>query len=161
MTELRAIVALSDLEAADFFPGPMWTELERLLPGHQRVQLPLANSADWVRLWRENPAEILVSAWQAPPLNGALTPADLNSLRYVCYLAGSVRKAVPPDLMARGVVVTNWGNSIAGTVAECTLMLILMALRRATYWAIAMHREGAWKNGSTVTQSLLGRSVGL
>jgi phosphoglycerate dehydrogenase-like enzyme len=161
MTETKAVVALSDLEAADFFPGPMWGELEDLLPGYRRVHLPLANPGDWVRLWREHPAEILVSAWQAPPLNGALTPADLTSLRYVCYLAGSVRKTVPPDLMSRGLVVTNWGNSIAGTVAECTLMLILMALRRATHWAIAMHREGGWKNGSTVTQSLLGRCVGL
>ena len=111
MIELQAVVALSDLEAADFFPGPMWKELEDLLPGYRRVRLPLADPGDWVRLWREHPAEILVSAWQAPPLNGPLTSADLNRLRYVCYLAGSVRKAVPPDLMARGVVVTNWGNS--------------------------------------------------
>jgi phosphoglycerate dehydrogenase-like enzyme len=59
------------------------------------------------------------------------------------------------------VIVTNWGNSIAATVAECTLMLILMALRRASWWAIAMHREGAWKNNSTITQSLLGRRVGI
>lgn len=161
MTDISALVALSDAEAADFFPGPMWNELEGLLPGYRRLRLPLDNPADWVRLWRESPAEILVSAWQAPALNGALAPADLKSLRYVCYLAGSVRKAVPPDLMARGLVVTNWGSSIAATVAECTLMLILMALRRASYWAIAMHRDGAWKNGSTVTQSLLERPVGL
>ena len=40
-------------------------------------------------------------------------------------------------------------------------MLILMALRRASHWAIAMHREGAWKDSSTMTQSLLGRRVGL
>jgi phosphoglycerate dehydrogenase-like enzyme len=161
MTEIRAIVALSESEAADFFPGPLWGELQQLLPGHRRVQLPLAHPDDWVRLWREYPAEILVSAWQSPSLNGVLTPADLKSLRYLCYLAGSVRKAVPPDLVARGLLITNWGNSIAATVAECTLMLILMALRRATHWAIAMHRDGAWKNGATVTESLLGRRVGL
>ena len=161
MSNTRAIVALSDLEAADFFPGPMWAELESLLPGHQRVRLPLAQPGDWVRLWRESPAEILVSAWQTPPLNGDITPADLQSLRYVCYLAGSVRKLVPRELVAQGVVVTNWGNAIAATVAECTLMLILMALRRASQWAIAMHREAAWKTGAPTTQSLLGRRVGL
>jgi len=76
-------------------------------------------------------------------------------------LAGSVRKLVPRELVAQGVLVTNWGNSIAATVAECALMLILMALRRASYWAIAMHREGAWKDKSTMTQSLRGRRVGL
>lgn len=161
MCNVSAIVALSDMEAAEFLPGALWQELEDLLPGHRRIRLPLAQPEDWVHMWRETPAEILVSAWETPPLNGALTPADLKSLRYVCYLAGSIRKLMPRELVAQGVIVTNWGNSIAATVAECALMLILMALRRASYWAIAMHREGAWKDRSTVTQSLLGRCVGL
>ena len=161
MTEIRAVFALSDLEAADFFPGSMWAELEELLPRHRRVRLPLANPEDWPHLWRKDPAEILLSAWQTPPLNGTIKPADLRSLRYVCHLAGSVRKLVPPELVAQGVVVTNWGDSIAATVAECALMLILMALRRASFWAIAMHRQGAWKDATTTTQSLLGRRVGL
>jgi len=161
MPNIRAIVALSDLEVADFFPGPMWAELEDLLPGHHRVHLPLAKPEDWARMWRESPAELLVSAWQTPALNGEITPADVKSLRYVCYLAGSVRKLVPRELVNHGLVVTNWGTSIAATVAECALMLILMSLRRASYWAIAMHREGAWKSGAPATQSLLGRSVGL
>jgi phosphoglycerate dehydrogenase-like enzyme len=161
MSDIRAIVALSDLEAADFFPGPLWEELESLLPGYRRVRLPLGTTEDWVRLWREAPAEILVSAWQTPSLNGSITAADLQSLRYVCYLAGSVRKLVPRELVSRGVLVTNWGNSIAATVAECTLMLILMALRRASHWAVAMHRDAAWKTGAPETQSLLGRRVGV
>lgn len=161
MSEMRAIVALSDLEAADFFPGPMWKELESLLPGYRRIKLPLVNPDDWVRLWREAPAEILVSAWQTPSLNGALTPADLKQLRYICYLAGSVRKLVPREIIEQGSIVTNWGSSIAATVAECTLMLILMSLRRASYWAVAMHRDRAWKSGAPSTQSLLGRRVGI
>ena len=162
MSNVSAIVALTDLEAADFFPGPMWAELESLLPGYRRIQLPLAHPDQWVRLWRETPgANILVSAWQTPSLNGVLTLADLQSLRYVCYLAGSVRKLVPRELVNRGVVVTNWGSSISATVAECALMLILMALRRASHWAVAMHRDAAWKNGAPETQSLLERRVGI
>lgn len=161
MSDTPAIVALSDAEVADFFPGSMWNELEALLPGYRRVRLPLANPAEWLQLWKESPAQILVSAWQTPPLNGPLHPDHLQKLRYVCYLAGSVRKLVPRDLVGRGVLVTNWGNSIAATVAECTLMLILMALRRASHWAIAMHCEGAWKSSLPVTQSLLGRRVGI
>jgi phosphoglycerate dehydrogenase-like enzyme len=161
MSDVSAIVALSDLEAGDFFPGSMWAELESLLPGYRRVHLPLATPEDWVRLWKESPAEILVSAWQTPPLNGDITPEDVKSLHYICYLAGSVRKLVPRELLTQGIVVSNWGNSIAVTVAECTLMLILMGLRRASHWAVAMHREGAWKTMETVTQSLVGRRVGL
>jgi phosphoglycerate dehydrogenase-like enzyme len=161
MSVPSAIVALSDLETADFFPGAMWNELEQLLPGCRRVRMPLAAPEDWERLWRDNPAEILVCAWKTPSLNSTLQPADLKSLRYVCYLAGSVRKLVPREFIQQGLMVTNWGNSISPTVAECTLLLILMALRRASYWSIAMHRDAAWKDASTYTQSLLDRRVGL
>ncbi len=158
---VRSIIALSDQDVADFFPGAMWGELEALLPGYRRLQVPLTDPDDWIRLWREEPAEILVSAWQTPSLNGELSVADLQPLKYVCYLPGSVRKLVPRELIEQGVRVTNWGNSIAATVAECALMLILMALRRASYWAVAMHREKAWKDRNSVTQSLIGRRVGL
>jgi phosphoglycerate dehydrogenase-like enzyme len=161
MQAYQAIVAMSDAEIADFFPGPLWGELERLLPGYRRLHLPLARPEDWAQLWRQAPGQILVSAWQTPSLNSALQPPDLKSLRYVCHLAGSVRRLIPRELIERGLIVTNWGSSISPTVAECTLMLILMALRRASYWAVAMHRDGAWKNGGAYTQSLLGRRVGL
>src|SRR6266404_8417180 len=157
----RAIIALSDLEIADFLPGPLWEELEKLLPGYQRISLPLTGPKDWEHLWRGAPADILISGWQTPSLNSTLQPVDLKPLRYVCHLAGTVRKLVPRELIEQGLVVTNWGGSISATVAECTLMLMLMALRRASHWSVAMHRDGAWKNGSSFTQSLLGRRVGI
>jgi phosphoglycerate dehydrogenase-like enzyme len=161
MHKRQAIVALSDLDVGCFFPGSLWSELQELLPGYRRVRLPLAAPDDWVRLWREHPAEILVSAWRTPSLNTSLQPADLKSLRYVCHLAGTVRKLVPRELIEQGLLVTNWGGSISPTVAESTLMLILMALRRASYWAVAMHCQGAWKAPDSFTESLLGRRVGL
>src|SRR5215510_1400000 len=133
MPETRSIVALSDLEIADFFPGQMWQELQELLPGHRRIQVPLAQPEEWVKTWRETQPEILVSAWQTPPLNGPMTPADLKALRYVCYVPGSIRKLVPREVVEHGTIVTNWGNSIAATVAESTVMLIIMALRRASF----------------------------
>jgi phosphoglycerate dehydrogenase-like enzyme len=161
MQSPRAIIALSDAEIADFLPGLLWTQLEALLPGYQRIRLPLAKPEDWVACWKETPAEILVSAWQTPSLNSSLRLEDISSLRYVCHLAGTIRKLVPRDFISRGLVVTNWGSSISSNVAECTLMLILMALRRASYWAVAMHRDGAWKKPDTFTQSLLGRQIGI
>jgi phosphoglycerate dehydrogenase-like enzyme len=123
--------------------------------------LPLAGPKDWEQLWRGSPADILISAWQTPSLNSTLQPVDLKPLQYVCHLAGTIRKLVPRELIEQGLVVTNWGGSISATVAECTLMLILMALRRSSHWAVAMHRDGAWKDGNSFTQSLLGRRVGI
>jgi phosphoglycerate dehydrogenase-like enzyme len=157
----RAIVALSDAEIQDFFPGSLQQELETLLPGYTRLLLPLAKPSDWLQFWKETPAEILVSGWQTPSLNSDLAVADLTSLKYVCHLAGTVRKLVPRELIANGLLVTNWGGAIAANVAECALMLILMAYRRASYWSVAMHRDRAWKNSQTLTHSFLGRRVGI
>jgi phosphoglycerate dehydrogenase-like enzyme len=161
MRKPNAIVALTDAEIDDFFPGELWQEFLRMALDHRRFDPTRANPADWAALWRQSPGDVLVSAWQTPSLNGSLLPADLGSLRYICYLAGSVRKLVPRELIRNGIIVTNWGPSISATVAECTLMLILMALRRASYWSVMMHRDGSWKDGQTCTQSLLGKRVGI
>lgn len=160
MHKYHAIVALSDAEIAQFLPAPLWRDLEQLVPGYHRIRLPLNGTDEWEQLWRTSPADILISAWQTPSLNSTLLPVDLKSLCYVCHLAGSVRRLVPRELIEHGLLVTNWGGAISATVAECTLMLILMALRRASYWAVAMHRDGAWKDGTLLTESLLDRRVG-
>ena len=161
MSDSRAIVALSDLEVADFFPGPCGGNWKDSCPATSAFASRSRRRTIGCGCGKKLPDRFSISAWQTPSLNSALQPADLKSLRYVCYLAGSVRKLVPRELIEQGLLVTNWGGSISATVAECTLMLILMALRRASYWSVAMHRDGAWKDKSTFTQSLLGRRVGI
>lgn len=160
MSEPRALIALSDPEIAEFFPGTLWEDVRCLLPRHRRVN-PLADQLDWPQALTESPAEILISCWKTPPVPENFAVGPSNDLRYVCHLAGTVRKLIPRPLIERGLLVTNWGNSISANVAEATLMLTFMALRRASYWAIAMHREGAWKNSQTTTYSLIGRRVGI
>ena len=86
---------------------------------------------------------------------------DPPRLRYVCYLCGSIRPLVSREQIERGLLVTNWGGSISRIVAEWALFHILACLRRATHWTLAMHNEGAWKNGGTETASLFGRRIGL
>jgi phosphoglycerate dehydrogenase-like enzyme len=161
MADKRITVALSDAEIGDFFPGELWAELQKIAPRVQRIRTPLNGESDWPRMLRDSQAEVLVTCWQTPSLNSTVSVADLSGLRYVCHLAGTVRRLVPRELIANGLLVTNWGKSISATVSECTLMLILMALRRASYWSIAMHREGKWKDSTAFTQSLIGRRVGL
>jgi phosphoglycerate dehydrogenase-like enzyme len=161
MRNTVAAIALSDAEIADFFPDHMWGELQQLLPSAQRLHTPIEEPSRWARFLRDTHPEVIVTCWQTPSFNSEVRAEDLNGLRYICHLAGTVRKLVPRELIHNGITVTNWGNVIGPTVAECTLMLILMALRRASYWAIAMHRDQLWKNGSTVTQSLIGRRVGI
>ena len=161
MSSPRAIVALTDAEILDFFPGRLWEDLQGLLARPQRVTTPPGNPEDWTRLWHESPPDILISGWKTPPLARDLRVGQPGGLRYVCHVAGTIRKLVPRELIERGLIVTNWGNSVSANVAEGALMMILMALRRASFWSVAMHREGAWKTPDTMTHSLLGRRVGI
>jgi phosphoglycerate dehydrogenase-like enzyme len=154
------MVALSDAEIADFLPGELWEDLRCLLPKHHRVVTPVI-AEDWRHLVTEHAPEIIVSGWKTPPLELDFKVGEAGGIRYVCHLAGTVRKLVPRQLIERGLHVSNWGSSVSLNVAECTLMLIFMALRRASYWSVAMHREGGWKQAETMTESLMGRRVGI
>ena len=156
------LVALSEAEAVDFLPVELRARLDALPV--QRVDLRWSgtDTAQLVAKLRECKPDVLVCAWAFPTLAEDLDIGGADGLKYVAYLAGSVRKLVPRSLIERGLAVTNWGNSISRTVAECGLLLTLMTMRRASHWALAMHRDGGWKDGlRTVTQSLFGRSIGI
>jgi SSS family solute:Na+ symporter len=153
----RLVVAASAPEIAGFLPGALWDEVRRL--GAPCLLLPPAGP-DYAAYDRELEAldpEVLVAGWSTPPLPARLPP----HLRYVCYLAGSVKKLLTREHLEGGLVVTNWGGAISRVVAECALMLTLAALRRCGHWIPAMHGAGAWKEGRAETASLFGRKVGL
>jgi phosphoglycerate dehydrogenase-like enzyme len=158
MASLSPVLALlTTEEVAHFLPEPMLAELRALCPGlHIRDPRTLA-PGEYPRLLEEiNPA-VLLACWKTP----RLPDEPPSRLRYICYLAGSVKSLVTRAHLERGLLVTNWGGSISRIVAEWALFHILSCLRRATYWALAMHLDGAWKNGGTETASLFGRRVGL
>jgi phosphoglycerate dehydrogenase-like enzyme len=156
------LIALSDEETTDFLTPQAKAHLEQLPLNIERVQLPLADPAAWGSILKEIKPDALLSAWACPPLPDDLPVAEEGGLKYVAYLAGSVRKKIPRELIAQGLQVTNWGNTISRTISECGLLLILSAMRRASYWSVAMHRDGAWKQGlKTITQSLYEKPIGL
>lgn len=153
----RLLAAITAQELRDFLPEPLLSELRALSPDFRQLDPDRLAPGEWAReLAAANP-EILIACWKTPALPAQLPP----NLRYVCYFTGSVKKLLTRDHLGQGLLVTNWGGSISRIVAEWALFHILSGLRRATYWAIAMHREGAWKNGGTETASLFGRRVGL
>lgn len=151
------LAILSPIEARYFLPEPSWHELN-ILAGRFRHVDPLAVPASAVRqAIADFQPKIIVACWKTPAL-----PLPLpDSVRYVCYLCGSVKKLIARDHLASGLLVTNWGGSISRIVAEWALFHTLSCLRRATEWAIGMHLEGAWKNDRTETASLFDRKVGI
>jgi phosphoglycerate dehydrogenase-like enzyme len=151
------LVVLSPRERDEFFPEPLWTRLNELLPGTVHAEAPLSES-EWHNLLSTHRPEILICAWETPTI--PLEAADY--LKYVCYTCGSVRSLVPRELIEGGLLVTNWGSVVSNVVAECTLLLMLAALRRAGNWSVRMRTKGEWKEGRHPdTLSLFGRRVGL
>jgi phosphoglycerate dehydrogenase-like enzyme len=161
-TSTNALIVLTPKEKDDFFPSPYEDQLRELLPDANWVEAPLGDPAEFLTVLEAVRPEILVGAWETPGLPVEELQNGHLPVRYLCYLAGSVRNLVSRDLIDNGLTVTNWGNAISDTVAECALLLILSCMRRSTDWAIAMHNEGKWKSGRHPdTQSLFGRRIGL
>lgn len=154
----RVLAALSPGEMNEFLPEPVWGEI-RTLAGEIAVVDAQQLKGDAIRdaIAGFDP-EVLLASWRTDPLPDPLPP----SLRYVCYLGGSIRRLVSDNHLAQGLLVSNWGDSISRVVAEGALMLVLMCLRRAGDWNTRMHRDGYWINGSVApTGSLFERRVGL
>jgi len=162
MSEKRAALAvLTEAELQDFLPSASLDRLQRLLPDLEIVDPTAETFGSWINRLREKKPEILITGWKTPTLPEAWLEDPGFSLRYLCHCTGTVRKLIPRAFIERGLVVTNWGNSISRTVAECGLLLTLAALRRASSWAIEMHLKGGWKTPEVYTESLFGRRVGL
>ena len=153
------LAVLTPAEVREFLPEPMLAQVCALAGEFRLLDPTKLNEAALTREIAVANPEVLLACWKAP-----LLPTTLPShLRYVCYVAGSVKRLVTRAHLERGLLVTNWGGSISRTVAECALFHILACLRNTSHWAIAMHQPGvaAWKNGLTDARSLFGRSIGI
>ncbi|HYE07828.1 MAG TPA: hydroxyacid dehydrogenase [Planctomycetota bacterium] len=105
-------------------------------------------------------AATLMTCWSTPPL-----PADLRArapgLRYVCHLCGTVRRLVPRALIEQGLLVSNWADAHAFTVAEHCVALVLAGMRRLSAAHEQLHHATGWSVGGPPPRSLRGRRVGL
>lgn len=106
-------------------------------------------------------AAAVITSWGAP----ALTPdllAAADSLRIVGHAAGTVKKLMPPEGYARGIVVLSAAPVIAGAVAEYTLWAMLSVQRNLYYYQTLMKQGRGWKGtGDNSGHSLYGKRVGL
>jgi phosphoglycerate dehydrogenase-like enzyme len=151
------LFALGSEEIVDFLPEPLLSRAKKTAASCSLFDPTASSETDFHRALAALDPEVLVAGWRTPRLPPSLPPR----LRYVCYLCGSVKKLVSRAHLEEGLLVTNWGNSISRVVAEWALFHILSCLRNASYWAVALHRDGGWKTPETRTASLFGRPVGI
>lgn len=107
--------------------------------------------------------DIILTAWGTPPFSGEDWEHLRHYLKYVCHLTGKVRNIIPRSFIEAGLLVTNWGNAVAKSVAECALMHVLCCLRGATNYNMMMHIEKSWRGGpfDLDGESLFNKRVGI
>ncbi len=150
---------LAEREWRTFFTPDDRANLRQTFPGAIFIPSALPAAELQARL-REEGVRVLLGGWALPPL-----PPERSAfpeLEYVCYLSGSIRRKIPRALLEQGLLVSNWGDRIAPTVAECALLLLLMCYREASHWQIRMHQQGSFKAAADQGNlSLFRRRVGL
>jgi phosphoglycerate dehydrogenase-like enzyme len=153
------LAVLTPTETREFLPEALLAQVRTLTAAFKLIDpTGLTTEALAQELARFDP-EILVACWKTPLLPTVLSPR----LRYVCYIAGSLKRLLTREHFDHELLVTNWGGSISRTVAEAALFHILACLRNTSHWAVAMHQPGlaAWKNGLVDSRSLFCRRVGI
>lgn len=100
--------------------------------------------------------EVLVTGWGAPRVDEAVL-ADAPALRAVVHAAGSVKELLAPAVWERGVVVATAAEANSVPVAEFTLAVVLLSLKRA--W-LASARACGRLDGPVPTQARGPEAVG-
>ncbi|MGH7146211.1 MAG: hydroxyacid dehydrogenase [Planctomycetota bacterium] len=118
------------------------------------------DEAAYIALLQRLQPEIVVTAWQSPQFTPAVQKA-CPSVKYICHLCGTLKAITTAEAIRNGVLVSNWGDVIARTIAEATLMMMLAGLRRVAAFQHLLHEEKGWAHDGIACASLFERRVGL
>ena len=106
------------------------------------------------------PADACITSWDVAQLDADVMAAAPR-LRAVSHMGSSVKRFVSDALWARGVRVTSAGLALAVDVAETTLGLMIVGMKRV--WPLARHvREGGWRETPWwPAREMFGKEVGI
>ena len=158
----RCLLALSDFEVDLFLKNGLYEELKGIVTEARQVSSSDFTREEWATQLDQFQPNIVITGWSTYPLPQSLD-LSRSSLQYVCSITGSIRNKVSRRLVAEGLKVSNWGNSVSLYVAESALMLCLMSLRRASHWHHVMHNLKGWSSdvSNSGQLSLRGRKIGI
>ena len=105
-------------------------------------------------------ADGCMTAWGSRPMDAAAM-SQAPQLRIIAHSAGSVKPIVTDTVWERGIVVTSAAPAIAVDVAETTLALMIVSIKRVFQLNRDTH-AGYWRNGpGSQSQEMNGKFVGL
>ncbi|MDQ1300856.1 MAG: hypothetical protein QG637_776, partial [Chloroflexota bacterium] len=105
-------------------------------------------------------ADACITSWDVAALDADVLAAAPR-LRAMAHMGSSVKRFVSEALWARGVHVTSAGLALAVDVAETTLGLMIVGMKRV--WPLAQHvRDGGWRETPWwPARELFGKEVGI
>ena len=106
------------------------------------------------------PADACITSWDVAQLDADVMAAAPR-LRALAHMGSSVKRFVSDALWERGVQVTSAGLALAVDVAETTLGLMIVGLKRV--WPLARHvRDGGWRETPWwPAREMFGKEVGI
>jgi phosphoglycerate dehydrogenase-like enzyme len=105
-------------------------------------------------------ADACITSWEVAPLDAEVLAAAPR-LRAMAHMGGSVKRFVSDAVWQRGLHVTSAAPALARTVAETTLGLMIVGMKRI--WPLGYHvREGGWRESPAwPSRELHGKTVGI
>jgi phosphoglycerate dehydrogenase-like enzyme len=104
---------------------------------------------------------IVVTGWGTPTFADEVLTAAVD-LRLVAHSAGTIKNLLPPPVFERGIAVTHAAGAIAPAVADLTLMLAMLMLRRAYHSDRALHSGKSWNEARPpMGEEITGQRIGV
>jgi phosphoglycerate dehydrogenase-like enzyme len=103
----------------------------------------------------------LLTGWGITALTAEVL-VNADRLRIIGHSAGSVKGFITPAVFDRGIVVTHAASRIADSVAEFTLTMALVGLKRLDLFSEQMHQGLLWEQNPLVKlREIAGIKVGI
>lgn len=105
-------------------------------------------------------ADACITSWGVARLDADVLAAAPR-LQAMAHMGSSLKRFVSPALWERGIHVTSAGSALAWDVAETTLGMMIVGMKRI--WPMGQHvREGGWRESPWwPTRELFNKQVGI
>ncbi len=158
MTKPVVVITIGQMHYGRMMSPAAWERLAAFAEiVHHPAQEP-ATKADLLALLPG--ADACITSWDVARLDAEVLAAAPR-LRALAHMGGSVRRVVSDAVWARGIHVTSAAPALGQDVAETTVGLILVGVKRI--WPLAQHvRAGGWRETPWwPARELRGKIVGI
>jgi phosphoglycerate dehydrogenase-like enzyme len=158
MTQPVVVITIGQMHYPRMMSQAAWERLAAFAEVVQHEGQEPASKAELLNLLPG--ADACITSWDVARLDADVVAAAPR-LQLLAHMGGSVRRVVSDAVWTRGIRVTSAAPALGQDVAETTLGLILVGIKRI--WPLAQHvREGGWRETPWwPARELRGKIVGI